>query len=93
MPQEEKQPTNAVLSEKLDGLKLLVEEKFRVNFSEHNLINEHLAVLNGQVIMNTDSRIRKEAVEKYKSLRISVYLGIAGIGLPILVSMVIAKYF
>lgn len=82
MPREEIQPTNAVLNAKLDGLKEIMEERFKENSASHHRINTHLEKLNGQVIKNTSFR-----------WKITAYLAIAGVGLPILISVLIDKVF
>ena len=53
-----KEPTNAVLSAKLDALKELFEEKFSNNAQCHKEMNDHLKRLNGQVKKNSDFRVK-----------------------------------
>ena len=46
------EPTNAVLAEKIDSLREVVDLKFADNDKCHEEVNTHLAKLNGQVIKN-----------------------------------------
>ena len=49
-------PSNAVLAAKLDSMKELMEVKFAANEKAHEKANNHLSMLNGQVIKNTKFR-------------------------------------
>jgi len=55
------EPTNAVLATKMDGLRELFEERFKINDIAHFEVNAHLKTLNGQVAKNTRFRIRSGA--------------------------------
>lgn len=54
----EEQPSNAVLLEKIAGLKELGEQSDRMNREAHERLLKHLDKLNGQVAKNTQHRIQ-----------------------------------
>lgn len=78
----ESQPSNAVLASKLDSLKELMEVKFATNEQSHKDTNEHLKKLNGQVIKNTKFRWQT-----------TVYGGLVVLVIPLIVSLLINKYY
>jgi len=49
-------PSNAVLAEKIDSIKVLMEVKFEENAKEHKEIIMHQKTTNGQVMKNTKFR-------------------------------------
>lgn len=53
-----------VLENKIDDLKELFNERFDNNDREHKRINTHLATLNGQVIKNTNWRLKNSGFLK-----------------------------
>ena len=81
MPPRSTKPSNAVLSAKMDGLQALMEQRFDENSSSHDYMNNHLEKLNGQVEKNTSFRFKTSA-----------YLAIAGVGIPILISILVNKF-
>ena len=75
-------PSNAVLSSKLDSLRELMEVKFGENQKEHKRVNTHLKELNGQVLKNT--KFRWQA---------AVYGCIAIIIVPLLLKEILDRVF
>lgn len=55
MPEE---PTNAVLATKIDSLRELMEVKFEQNRRDHQIMNEHFKMINGQISKNTEFRVK-----------------------------------
>jgi len=74
-------PTNGELALMIKGFRELVEEKFSSNEKDHKENNNHLKTLNGQVAKNSKFRIKALA-----------YLGILGVALPIILTVIINKY-
>lgn len=70
-----KDPSNAVLLEKLESFEKFVSLKFETNEASHKQVNDHLKTLNGQVGKNTEFRIRG-----------AVYVGIFSFVIPFIVT-------
>jgi|TARA_Y100000310_G_scaffold83357_1_gene80012 hypothetical protein len=59
------EPTNQVLAAKLDGLRELMELKFRNSDEHHVRTNQQLEQLNGQVAENTKFRVQTGVLYKF----------------------------
>lgn len=52
------EPTNGELAIMIQALREVIEFRFDQNDKDHNDVNEHLKILNGQVAKNTKFRVK-----------------------------------
>lgn len=83
--QDNVQPSNAVLLEKINGIREIVELRFDQNDKDHLAVNEHLKTLNGQVAKNTKFRIKTSV---YFATFVIIFSGIVSTIIPKIVEAV-----
>jgi hypothetical protein len=67
-----KQPTNAVIIERIDNFKEYTKEQF-------DNINSHFKILNGNVASNSSKIIKLESERKYQKWFLGIFIAICAV--------------